>query len=73
VGEGTVDIRLSSRIANALDGTEGILWHSSDLDGPELRRDLRQNTDSECETGRTSEEASFALIFVCSYKKEFYI
>ena len=40
-------------------------WHNSDLDCPELRRDLEENTDSEREAGRKIEEASFVLIFVC--------
>jgi len=39
-------------------------WHISDLDCAELRRDFGENTDSECEAGRKSEEASFVLIFV---------
>jgi len=39
--------------------------YNSDLDCPELRRDLEENIDWDCEAGRKNEEASYVLIFVC--------
>jgi hypothetical protein len=46
-------------VTNALDGTEDdILWENSDLDCTDLKSDLEESVDSECETGCTSEEDS---------------
>jgi hypothetical protein len=46
-------------ITNTLDGTEDdILWDNSDLDCHDLKSDLEESVDSECETGCTSEEGS---------------
>jgi hypothetical protein len=59
-----VDVWLSSRITNALDDTTHILWYNFDLDSPDLRRELGENTDSICETGSTTEEASCGLTSV---------
>jgi hypothetical protein len=45
-------------ITNALDDTEDILWVNCVSDCLDLKSDLEESVDSECETGRTSEEDS---------------
>jgi hypothetical protein len=45
--------------AYALDGTEGgIVWDSCDLEFPDIKSDLEESADLECETGCTNEEDS---------------
>jgi hypothetical protein len=34
---------------NSLDGTENVQWHSSDFDGPDLSRNIKESADWKCE------------------------
>jgi hypothetical protein len=52
-------------IRNALDGTaHDILEGNSDLNCPDLNRNLRESVNSECETACTTEEDSEKIKFI---------
>jgi hypothetical protein len=61
-------------ITKALNGTEDdILRDNSDLDCPDLKSDLEQSVDSDCETGCTSEEDSEQInLFNLNFQSMFF-